>query len=175
MWKQIAHKLVGTDASLAPAVTRVALGSVMFAHGAQKAFGWFGGYGFEGTMGFLTGGVGLPAAIAFLVIAIELVGSAALIVGAGGRLAAAGIVAVMVGAVATAHAGHGFFMNWGGNQAGEGFEYHILAIALAAVVMIQGSGAWSIDRLLGELLQGRSRERSSVEGARHASYLPQTR
>ncbi len=149
MWKQMAQKIVNTDASVAPAVMRIALGSVMFAHGAQKAFGWFGGYGFDGTMGFLTGAVGLPAPVAFLVIAIELIGSAALIAGAAGRLAATGIAAVMVGAVVTTHLGNGFFMNWGGQQAGEGFEYHILALALSAGVMLLGSGAWSVDRALG--------------------------
>jgi putative oxidoreductase len=147
-----ASKLIQTDNSILPTVARLSLGSVMFAHGAQKALGWFGGHGYEGTMGFLTQGVGLPAALAFLVIAIEFLGAAALIVGFGGRLAALGIGAVMVGAVFTAHLSNGFFMNWSGAQGGEGFEYHILAIALAAVVTIAGSGAYSIDRWLGRRL-----------------------
>lgn len=140
--------LVRTDDAVAPLIARLVLGLVMLPHGAQKAFGWFGGYGFEGTMGFLTGQVGLPWIVAFLVIAIELVGSVALIVGALGRLAALGVVAVMVGAVTTSHLPNGFFMNWSGQQAGEGFEYHLLALALAAIVLVAGSGRASADRAI---------------------------
>lgn len=141
-------RLVATDDSVAPLVARVVLGAVILPHGAQKAFGWFGGHGFEGTMGFLTGQVGLPWVVAFLVVAIELVGALALIVGGLGRLAALGVIAVMTGAVATAHLPFGFFMNWTGQQAGEGFEYHLLAIGLAAVVLVAGSGRLSLDRAL---------------------------
>jgi putative oxidoreductase len=140
--------LLRTDASVTPLIARLALGLVMFPHGAQKVLGWFGGYGFEGTMGFLTGQVGLPWIVALLVLAIEFLGSIALIVGAAGRLAALGIVAVMTGAIATAHFTNGFFMNWSGQQAGEGFEYHLLAIALAAVVLVAGSGKASVDRAI---------------------------
>jgi putative oxidoreductase len=146
MWKTAAIKVTQTDDSIAPTVLRIALGTVMFAHGAQKALGWFGGYGYDATMGFLTQGAGLPTVIAFMVIAIELIGAAALIVGAAGRLAALGIASVMVGAIFTGHLSQGFFMNWAGNQAGEGFEYHLLAIALAVGVMIAGSGKYSVDR-----------------------------
>jgi len=147
------HRLLATEDSIAPAILRVGLGSVMFAHGAQKALGWFGGYGFEGTMGFLTGPVGLPSAIALLVIAIEFLGAAALVLGVGGRLAALGTAAVMVGAVVTTHAGNGFFMNWAGAQAGEGYEFHLLALALALGLTITGSGAYSVDRWLVDRLQ----------------------
>ncbi|MGH7338267.1 MAG: DoxX family protein, partial [Myxococcota bacterium] len=120
---------------------------VMLPHGAQKLLGWFGGYGFEGTMGYFTGTVGLPAAVALLVILAESLGALALIVGFAGRFMALGIAAVMTGAIVTAHAANGFFMNWTGAQAGEGFEFHLLAIALALVVALRGSGALSIDRL----------------------------
>ena len=147
-----AKKLTQTSDSIVPTLARVSLGTVMFAHGAQKALGWFGGYGYEGTMGFLTQGMGLPGLIAFLVIAIEFAGSIALIAGAGGRLAGLGIGAIMIGAVATSHLSSGFFMNWSGTQAGEGFEFHILALALAGVVIIKGSGAYSVDRWLHRLL-----------------------
>ena len=140
--------LVRTDDSVTALIARVALGLVMFPHGAQKAFGWFGGFGFEGTMGFLTGQMGLPWIVAFLVIAIETVGALLLIVGALGRLAALGIAAVMTGAVVTSHLGNGFFMNWSGQQAGEGFEYHLLAIAMALAIVWRGSGAASLDRAL---------------------------
>ena len=138
--------LTATRASITPTVLRMVLGLVMFPHGAQKLLGWFGGYGFDGTMGFLTGQAGLPSLVAFLVIMIEFFGSLALIAGAFSRVAALGIIAVMVGAVATVHLPNGFFMNWTGAQAGEGFEYHLLAIGIAIAVIISGSGLFSIDR-----------------------------
>jgi putative oxidoreductase len=141
-------RLLGTSADFAPTVARVALGLVMLPHGAQKLLGWFGGYGWSGTMGFLTGPLGLPWLVAALVILIESVGSALLVVGLGGRIMAAGVAAIMAGAVAKVHLANGFFMNWAGNQAGEGFEYHVLAMALAVVVMVRGSGALSLDRAL---------------------------
>lgn len=142
-------RLLATDASATQALLRVSLGLVMFPHGAQKLLGWWGGYGFSGTMGFLTGQAGLPWTLALLVILAESVGALALVAGLLGRVAALGIAAVMAGAIATVHLSHGFFMNWNGNQAGEGFEYHLLALALSLAVMIRGSGAWSLDRLLG--------------------------
>jgi putative oxidoreductase len=157
-----AQKLTQTSDSIIATLARVSLGSVIFAHGAQKALGWFGGYGYEGTMGFLTQGVGLPALIAFLVITIEFAGSIALIAGAGGRLAAFGIASLMVGAVVTSHLSNGFFMNWTGGQAGEGFEFHILALALAAVVTIAGSGAYSVDRWLYRRLSGAKRSKAAT-------------
>jgi putative oxidoreductase len=97
-------------------------------------------------MGFLTTQVGLPYPIALLVILIESIGAFALVLGLAGRVVAAGVAAVMVGAVATVHLANGFFMNWTGAQAGEGFEYHILVLALALVVILRGSGAASVDR-----------------------------
>jgi putative oxidoreductase len=144
----ILRRILATEGDWGTAVARVALGLVMFPHGAQKLLGWFGGYGFQATMGFFTSQAGLPYPVALLVILIESLGALALVVGLGGRVAAAGVAAVMVGAVATVHLANGFFMNWTGAQAGEGFEYHILALALALVVMLRGSGALSADRAL---------------------------
>lgn len=141
--------LLATEADRTLALLRVTLALVMFPHGAQKLLGWWGGYGFSGTMGFLTGQAGLPWIVALVVILAESVGALALAAGFLGRVTAAGIAAVMVGAIATVHAANGFFMNWNGNQAGEGFEYHLLALVLAMAVMIRGSGAWSLDRVLG--------------------------
>lgn len=152
MLEKATKTLIRTNDSVVPTLLRLALGTVMFAHGAQKALGWFGGYGYEASMGFLTQGVGLPGIVAFAVIVIEFVGAAALIVGAGGRLAAFGIGSVMVGAVLTSHLSSGFFMNWAGTKAGEGFEFHILAVAMAAAVTIAGSGAYSVDRWLAKRL-----------------------
>lgn len=140
--------LTSTSNDLTLTLIRIALGIVIFPHGAQKLLGWFGGHGYKGTMGYFTGVVKLPALVAFLVIFAEFFGSLALITGLLGRLGALGIIAVMVGAVSKVHAGVGFFMNWNQEQGrGEGFEYHLLAIAMGVVVLVQGSGAWSLDRL----------------------------
>jgi putative oxidoreductase len=127
---------------------RVALGLVMFPHGAQKMLGWFGGYGWSGTMGYFEGQMHVPAIFAALAICAEFFGSLGLITGLFTRVAAFGILANMVVAVAMVHAKVGFFMNWFGAQQGEGFEYHILVIAMALVVIWKGSGAWSADRLI---------------------------
>ena len=127
---------------------RVSLGVVMLAHGLQKTFGLFGGYGWEGTMGYFTGTVGLPPVLAAGVILIESLGAALLILGFAGRINAALLGSVMLGAFFVDHLPNGFFMNWFGNQKGEGFEFDILFISIAAVLAVKGSGALSIDRLL---------------------------
>ncbi len=143
-----------TDDSISSLILRLTLGIVMFPHGAQKVFGWFGGHGLEGTLGFFTQKMGLPTVVALAVIAIEFFGSLGLIAGFLTRLSAAGIAAVMAGAVMTVHLGHGFFMNWSGQQAGEGFEYHILAIGIALALMLTGGGKFSLDRCVEEKYLG---------------------
>jgi putative oxidoreductase len=110
--------------------------------------GWFGGYGFHGSMGFFTQQLGIPAPLAFLAICAEFFGGLGLLVGLLSRVAALGIIVNMLVAIATVHHVNGFFMNWTGQQKGEGFEFHLLAIALAIVVVIKGSGAVSIDRAM---------------------------
>ena len=140
--------LLRTDDSAAPLLARLALGLVMFPHGAQKALGWFGGYGFDATMGFFTGTLHIPSFLAFLAILAEFGGSLGLILGFLSRLSAFGIAVTMGVAIFMAHAGNGFFMNWSGTQKGEGFEYHLLAIGLALVVLVHGAGKASIDELL---------------------------
>ncbi len=127
---------------------RLVLGVVFFAHGSQKMLGWFGGYGFHGTMGFFTQKMGIPAPLAFLAICAEFFGGLGLIVGLLSRIAAFGIICNMLVAIVTVHFANGFFMNWFGNQKGEGFEYHLLAIAMGLVILIKGAGAFSLDRLL---------------------------
>jgi putative oxidoreductase len=141
-------KLLATSNDLILTVIRLVLGVVFFAHGAQKMLGWFGGYGFHGTMGFFTQQMGIPAPFAFLAICAEFFGGLGLILGLLSRVAALGIIANMLVAVAMVHIGNGFFMNWTGQQKGEGSEYHLLAIALAVVVLVKGGGALSIDRAL---------------------------
>jgi putative oxidoreductase len=140
--------LCKTNCSFSPFLARLTLGIVMFPHGAQKMLGMFGGYGFSGTMNFFTQQMHISAPLAFLAIMAEFAGSIGLIVGCLSRVAALGIATNMVVAIATVHFPNGFFMNWYGAQKGEGFEYHILAIGLALIVMIQGAGMASIDRLI---------------------------
>ena len=142
------RKLLATSDDWTLTLLRLVMGVIFFAHGAQKAFGWFGGYGFSGTMAFFTQTMHIPAPLAFLAICAEFLGSLGLILGALGRIAAFGIACNMVVAVLMVHRHVGFFMNWSGQQKGEGFEYHLLAIAIAVVLMARGSGAFSVDRAL---------------------------
>ncbi len=142
------RKLLATSDDWTLTLLRLFLGVIFFAHGAQKTLGWFGGYGFSGTMGFFTGMLHIPAPFAFLAICAEFLGSIGLILGLLGRVAAFGITINMLVAVLMVHGQFGFFMNWSGQQKGEGFEYHLLAIVVAVVLMVRGSGAFSIDRAL---------------------------
>ena len=142
------RRIVHTSNDPTLLVLRLVLGSVFFAHGAQKMLGWFGGDGFTGTMGFFTQQMGIPAPLAVLAIAAEFFGGLGLLVGFLGRIAALGILSNMVVAVLMVHRPYGFFMNWAGNQQGEGYEYHLLAMALGLAILMNGSGAFSIDRLL---------------------------
>jgi putative oxidoreductase len=140
-------KLMGTSNDVAFTILRFVLGVVFFAHGAQKMLGWFGGYGFHGTMGFFEH-IGMPAPVAFLVICTEFFGGLGLIVGLLTRIAALGIGGEMIGAIFIVHLPNGFFMNWFGNQKGEGYEYHLLVVAVAAALLLRGAGAFSLDRAL---------------------------
>jgi putative oxidoreductase len=149
MEAHMSHRLLRTTTRPGPALARLTLALVLFPHGAQHVLGWFGGYGFHGTLQWMTGTLGFPAPLAALALVTELVAPFALLAGLGGRVAALGIIGLMLGALST-HVANGFFMNWFGSlPAGhEGFEYHILALALAGTVALEGSGAWSLDRLL---------------------------
>ena len=137
-----------TNESNASTIIRIVLGLILFPHGAQKMLGWFGGYGFNGTMGFLTGTAGLPWIMAFLVIAIEFFGAIALIVGFATRIVAVGIISLFTGIIATSHLQNGFFMNWYGNLKGEGYEFHLLIIGMAIALLVSGAGKWSVDYAL---------------------------
>ncbi len=142
-------KLFQTEDDTATLILRVLLGVVFFPHGMQKLFGLFGGYGFSGTYGFFTGS-GIPALFAVLAILAEGLGSLGLLTGFLTRLSALGIGTNMVVAVLTIHHKFGFFMNWDGKQAGEGIEFHLLAIAIAIALVIRGAGKWSIDRVIAD-------------------------
>ncbi len=141
------RKLLATNDDILQLILRLTLGIVIFPHGAQKLLGWFGGGGFSATMEGMTG-MGLPGVIVFLVIVAEFFGSLGLITGFLTRFSAFGISVVMLGAIAAVHAKVGFFMNWMGQQQGEGFEYHLLVLGIALALMIRGGGAFSVDGAL---------------------------
>jgi putative oxidoreductase len=140
--------LLSTQKDVAPLIARVTLGVVIFPHGAQKVLGWFGGPGLPGTMVLLHGMLHIPTPIAALDPVAEFLGALALIFGLLSRVAALGVACVMLVAVSLVHYGNGFFMNWSGQQKGEGFEYHLLAMGLALIVLVKGGGAWSVDRAI---------------------------
>lgn len=139
-------KIFQTKDSWSPLILRSLLGIVIFAHGAQKLFGWFGGYGFAGTMSFFTGTMGLPWILGFLVIILETVGSISLIVGLGTRISAISVTFLGTGIVLTSHIHNGFFMNWFGNQTGEGYEYFLFWIAMSISLVLTGGGKLSFDK-----------------------------
>jgi putative oxidoreductase len=140
-------RFLRTENDAAALIMRLALGAVMFPHGAQKVLGWWGGHGAAATIqGFSK--MGLPSFITVLVLLAELPGSLMLIFGFLTRLAAFGIGCVMLAAVLLVHANVGFFMNWAGSEKGEGFEYHLLALGLSVALLIKGGGALSVDRAI---------------------------
>ena len=144
----VLQRVLATDSHLAGPLLRLTLAVVMFPHGAQKLLGWWGGYGFEGTMGFLTGTVGLPWILGLGVVLLEFFGPLLLLAGLATRPVALAFAGIMVGAIASVHGSHGFFMNWSGAAAGEGFEYHLLVIGMALALATLGGGRFSADRKL---------------------------
>lgn len=148
------RKIVHTNNDVVLTFQRLLLGLVFFPHGAQKMLGWFGGFGFTGTMNFFTQQQHIPYLFALLAILAEFLGSLGLITGFLTRIAAFGIACNMVVAILTSHMQNGFFMNWAGNQKGEGYEYHLLALALLISVVIRGAGAFSLDRAISEQRPG---------------------
>ena len=138
-------QILSTDDDVRSLIARVFLGIVILPHGLQKLLGMFGGSGFQGTMDFFVNMAGVPAPIAVLIILGESFGALFLIFGLISRVSAAGIALIMLGAMAMVHIPNGFFMNWFGMQVGEGFEYHLLALGLAIIVIIKGGGMYSVD------------------------------
>jgi putative oxidoreductase len=141
------HAIVSTQADFVALVARLALALVILPHGLQKVFGWFGGAGIAGTLkGFRS--IGIPTPFGALAIAAEFLGPFGLAFGLLGRVAALGIASVMLTAAVKVHTPNGFFMNWFGQQKGEGYEFHLLALGLATIILITGSGALSLDLAL---------------------------
>lgn len=147
-------KFLATDQqSWSLLVARLALGLVILPHGMQKTLGLFGGYGFSGTLGAFQS-MGMPLIIGVLVILAEFVGSLGILVGAGTRFMAFSVGLTMAGAaVLGGHINNGFFMNWFGQQKGEGLEYFILIIGLAIAILIGGAGRYAVDNLISKKLK----------------------
>lgn len=145
--------LIRTEEDTAALLLRLMLGIVILPHGLQKLLGLFGGYGLEGTLNHFTQNLGVPLILAILVILAESFGSLGLLAGFLTRFCAFGIGCVMLGAIFMVHLPNGFFMNWGGNQAGEGFEYHLLVLGMVLALLIKGGGRLSVDRMLWEKMR----------------------
>jgi putative oxidoreductase len=141
------REFLKTDSSPAQLFIRLALGVVMFPHGAQKVLGWFGGPGITKTLQAFAG-MGFPAWSVIVLMGVEFLGSALLIFGFLTRLWAIGIGVSITICMFMNHVQNGFFMNWLGQQKGEGFEYHILVIGICLALLIRGGGALSVDRNL---------------------------
>jgi putative oxidoreductase len=140
--------LLSTNPDWIQTIVRLILGIVFFAHGAQKVLGWFGGPGLKETIRTMHETLGLPASMAFVAALAEFLGGLGFIAGLLGRVAAVGIAVVMLAAIVMVNGRYGLFLNWLGDRKGHGYEYHLRAIALAAVIIVRGSGAMSLDRLL---------------------------
>jgi putative oxidoreductase len=139
--------LFSTDPDWTLTIIRIVLGVVFFAHGAQKLLGWFGGSGLNETIRTMHEALGLPPLLAFAAVATEFFGGLGLIVGLLSRLAAVGIAVTMLFAIVMVHGRNGLFMDWFGARKNHGYEFHLLAIALAVMLVAKGSGALSLDRM----------------------------
>jgi putative oxidoreductase len=139
------HAFFATRPDRALTLLRVVAGGVVLAHGAQKLLGWFGGHGAVETVASFQKWFGLPPAITMLVILSDSFGALALVLGLATRFVAGGILAVMIGAIALVHGRWGFYMNWYAQPRGEGFEFHLLVIAIALVLIARGGGWASVD------------------------------
>ncbi len=147
-------KFFATDTnSWALLIVRLALAIVVLPHGMQKALGMYGGYGFEATVGFFSS-MGIPAVLGVMVILAEFVAPILLILGVGSRFMAFSIFLTLGGAMFLGgHVQHGFFMNWFGNQAGEGMEYFILIIGMSLGLIFGGAGKYALDTVIGKYIR----------------------
>jgi len=145
-------RIIATNNDFTLLLLRISLGIVMMAHGLQKAFGWFGGFGWKNSINYFTGTIGLPVVLAAFVILIESVGAVLLIAGVAARINAFLMIIVIIGAFFADHLQNGFYMNWFGIHKGEGYEFDILFWAIAIMIVIKGAGKWSFDGWLQEKL-----------------------
>ncbi len=142
------RSLFKTDYDISSLILRLTLGIVVFPHGAQKVLGWYGGSGIEKTIDLFTTQLHFHPVVPIIVMLTEFVGAIFLIMGLFTRISALAIGVSMAVCAYMNHLQHGFFMNWFGNQKGEGFEYHILIMGIALVLLINGGGALSSDRFI---------------------------
>jgi len=141
-------RLLATNGDWVLTVARVVLGVAFFVHGSQKLLGWFGGHGLSATVRTFRDQMGIPAPLTYLAIAAEFFGGLGLIVGLLARVAALGIAITMIVAMFKVHLKFGFLLNWFGDRPGHGIEYHLLALALALLIIVHGAGAFSLDLAL---------------------------
>jgi len=134
--------------SLALFALRIILGVVFFAHGAQKVFGWFGGYGLTGTVGYFKNVVHVPAPLAYLGPFVEFVGGVLLLFGAFTKFAALGIFIMMLVATFKVHLPMGFFLSGKGDGKGQGYEFALTLAVISLVLVLLGGGLYSIDSLI---------------------------
>jgi putative oxidoreductase len=142
--KELIKKITLTENRISPLILRITLALVLWPHGAQLLAGLFGGYGYTGSMAYLQS-TGLPYIIAFLVIFLLFFGTLFILLGLFTRAFAAVFILMFIGMIVTVHQPNGFFMNWAGNQKGEGFEYHLLMIGIAIALIVTGGGKLSVD------------------------------
>lgn len=142
------ENIFAVNGNITGLIVRLTIAIILFPHGAQKLLGWFGGFGYKGTMSFFTNNVHLPYFVGLSVILLEFFGPILLAAGFATRIVALGITGLMLGIIITSHLQNGFFMNWLGNQQGEGFEFHLLVIGLSIALIIEGAGRFSIDGYL---------------------------
>ena len=141
-------KLLSTPNDPTLTLARIILAVIFFAHGSQKMFGFFGGRGVSGTIEIFEQTMGIPAPLTVMAMIAEVFGAVGLFLGLFSRIAALGVLVVMIVAPFANHLYPNFFMNWQGRQMGEGYEYHLLAIALIVTVLVRGAGALSLDRAI---------------------------
>lgn len=146
-------KFFSTENDIKLFILRLAAGFVVLAHGVQKLFGWFGGHGPQFYIESFGEWFGFPAVVTILIILSDTVGALLLMFGAAARFMAASISLVMLGAIYFVHGRWGFYMNWYGEQRGEGFEFHLLILVMTIIVGIWGAGKWSVDRAISNKLQ----------------------
>ena len=153
---EMLNKFLRTEDDIKFFILRITAGFVVLAHGVQKLFGWFGGHGVSSTIDAFGQWFGFPAFITVLVILADAIGSFFLILGLFTRFMAASVSAVMIGAIIFVHGRWGFYMNWYSEQRGEGFEFHLLVLAITVVLVIAGGGKWSLDRIILEKIENKS-------------------
>ncbi len=147
-------RLIQTEDDIKLFILRITVGFVVLAHGVQKLFGWFGGHGVSSTIEAFGQWFGFPSFITVLVILADSFGAFFLMLGLFTRFMAASISMVMIGAIIFVHGRWGFYMNWYSEQRGEGFEFHLLILAICAVLIIAGGGKWSADKLISSKING---------------------